>query len=114
LIQAKAAISAGIKTLLEVAECSLSSISHISIAGGLGAHLNLQSARVIGLLPPVDPSKYHVIGNGSLTGASMCMLDPDFISIAETIVNQSTVIELNQTPGFCDHYIDSMCVGWEH
>ena len=48
---AKAAIAAGIETLMEAANVTADEIETLYIAGGFGSHLNVRSAARIGLIP---------------------------------------------------------------
>lgn len=106
--QAKAAILAGVVTLLELAGLEARDLGRIYIAGGFGYHLNLTHAVEIGLLPNVPPERYCVIGNGSLGGASMMLLADDVNPPASFAACQ--MVELNQCESFEDHYIDCMAL----
>lgn len=111
LLQAKAAIAAGIRSLLERAQIEADELDHIYISGGFGYHLNMQHVCAIGLLPTLDAQCYSVLGNGSLGGASLMLLDPKLKAIAERLAAETCSVELNQEPDFEDHYIDSLALG---
>lgn len=107
LIQAKAAISAGVMTLLEEANLEAEDLETVYIAGGFGYHLNCAHAMAVGMMPHVDSSKLLVIGNASLGGASLllqCQTAPSL----DALTKQCRVVELNQINSFEDHYIDCM------
>lgn len=72
---AKAAIAAGISTLLEVSHTSCEEVAHFYLAGGFGSHLNVENAAAIGLFPAALTSKVHVLGNAALAGAAQILLD---------------------------------------
>ena len=57
---AKAAIAAGIRTLLEMTETTEKEIATFYLAGGFGKHLNLDSAARIGLFPASLKDKVKV------------------------------------------------------
>lgn len=107
LIQAKAAIAAGIMTLLELAETAPGELRTIYIAGGFGYHLNVAHAMAVGLLPDVPPERLHVIGNAALGGASL-VLQTEAGPAADALCRDIRVIELNQVESFEDHFIDCM------
>lgn len=107
LIQAKAAISAGVMTLLEVAQIEPEDLQTIYIAGGFGYHLNIAHAMALGMLPDAPGDKVHVIGNSSLGGASLA-LQSTVDTELDALCKNCQIIELNQIDCFEDHFIDSM------
>ena len=107
LIQAKAAIGAGIQTLLEVAGIPPSDLSTLFIAGGFGYHLNINNAARIGLIPDIDADRIRVIGNAALGGASLA-LQCDSLNLWKATTSRVRIIELNQISSFQDHFIETM------
>lgn len=75
VLQAKAAIRAGIEVLLDRAELRGPDLRTIYVAGGFGTRLNVANASAIGLLPEVDPHCVVPLGNTSLAGAAAVVLD---------------------------------------
>lgn len=69
LQMAKAAIRAGMETLLFRSGAALEEIGKVFLAGGFGYYLNLKKAAAIGLLPEEFPAKTILAGNASLNGA---------------------------------------------
>ncbi len=108
LLQAKAAIGAGIETLLETAGISASEISRVYLAGGFGMHLNIANAIAIGLLPGFTPEQVRVVGNTSLAGALLALIDRTTLDEMEALRAQVEVIELNLAEGFEDRYVDHL------
>ncbi|NLN46096.1 MAG: ATP-binding protein [Clostridiaceae bacterium] len=105
---AKAAIAAGIATLLSVAGLQSGDVDEIYLAGGFGNYLDPDSAIAIGLLPREFAGRIRAAGNTSGVGASMCLLSTQALERAETIARQTEYIELSGDPGFSDRYIDEM------
>lgn len=105
LIRAKAAIYAGIKTLLEEVDLSVYDLDKIYIAGGLGRHLYIKNAVVIGMLPDVNINKYFFMGNTSITGAYLSLLSEDKYKQSTKIADQITYIELSVNMKFMDRYV---------
>ncbi len=66
---AKAAVRAGVETLLLRYGVTAEEIHTVYLAGGFGYHINLDKAMGIGLLPEAFKGKIKLIGNGSLQGA---------------------------------------------
>jgi len=108
LLQAKAAIGAGIEILLETAGLRAEDLGHIYLAGGFGMHLNVAHAITIGLLPGCRETQVRVVGNTSLAGALLALVDRSCLDEMENLRAQVDVIELNLADGFEDHYIDHL------
>ena len=108
LLQAKAAIGAGIETLLENASLRAEEISRVYLAGGFGMHLNVPHAIAIGLLPGFSPQQIRVVGNTSLAGALLSLIDRTSLDEMEALREQVEVIELNLADGFEDRYVEHL------
>lgn len=108
LLQAKAAIGAGIDILLESAGIRAADLGRVYLAGGFGMHLNVAHAIAIGLLPGCCESQVRVVGNTALAGALLALVDRNTLEEMETLRTQIEVIELNLMAGFEDHYIDHL------
>lgn len=107
----KAAIAAGIQTLLESAGVSEDQVSSLYIAGGFGSHLNVASAAAIGLIPASLQNRVQVLGNAALTGAAMMLLDQAQKSRAQTLAASSTHVNLGGNPKFNAHYMEQILFG---
>ena len=105
---AKAAIAAGIETLMESAGTSCDEIETLYIAGGFGSHLNVASAAAIGLIPGELAGKVKVIGNASLSGSIRLLLNCGSVAAAEAIAGNSSHVNLGGNPRFNEHYMDQM------
>lgn len=104
---AKAAIAAGIETLLETTKTKESDISRFYICGGFGKHLDLKNAAAIGLIPASFAEKARVLGNAALAGATM-LLDQRKIPVAEALAAASVHVNLGGNPTFNDHFVDNL------
>ncbi len=105
---AKAAIAAGMETLLEAAGLSPEKVDVLYIAGGFGSHLTIDSARAIGLLPRGLTGRVQVLGNAALSGASRVLLDQEGRAELERIAQLSTHVNLGGNPRFNDRYVENM------
>jgi uncharacterized 2Fe-2S/4Fe-4S cluster protein (DUF4445 family) len=110
LLQAKAAIAAGILTLLERVRLQPRDIKTLYLAGGFGTHLNRENAVACGLLPGFDPAQIQPVGNTSLAGAYLAMIDSGIATEMARIADHVQVIELNLEPGFEMSYIDQLAL----
>jgi uncharacterized 2Fe-2S/4Fe-4S cluster protein (DUF4445 family) len=108
LLQAKAAIGAGIDILLAAAGLEASQIGKVYLAGGFGMHVSVPHAIDIGLLPGFGPDQVRVVGNSSLAGAFMALVDRAVFSEMAALRGRTEVLELNLQPGFEDSYIDHL------
>ncbi len=108
LIQAKAAIAAGIEVLLSKHNLGTKDVKTLYLAGGFGMHLNLDSAIRCGMFPGFDPSQIQLVGNTSLAGALLSSLDKTTIDELSRTGKSIEVIELNLEPEFEDIYIDQL------
>ena len=105
---AKAAIAAGIQTLLEATNTAETQIERFYICGGFGSHLNLESAVTIGLIPETLAQKAHVLGNGALSGAAQLLLDRESQQTARMLAEKSVHLNLGGNPKFNENYIEQM------
>ncbi len=105
---AKAAIAAGMETLMVEAGVQARDVGKLYIAGGFGNHLDLRSAAAIGLIPAALTGKAVFIGNGSLAGASELLLRPDSAREAERIASLARHVSLGGCPAFNQAYIEQM------
>ncbi len=108
LLQAKAAIAAGINTLLGLLGVKAADVKRLYLAGGFGMHLSLDHAIGCGLLPGFTPAQIQVVGNTSLGGAFLALNDRSLLTEMKDGCARLESIELNLQPGFEDAYIDEL------
>ncbi len=108
LQNAKAAIAAGIATLVRRAGKGFEDIKKIYLAGGFGSHLNVDSAVKIGLIPVQLKSKVESIGNAAGEGAVETLLSRQMMKQAVHIKGKMEYIELSGSPEFVNEYINCM------
>ncbi len=108
---AKAAIAAGIDTLLETAGISAGEIRILYITGGFGSHLDVASAVKIGLLPEELEKRTLVLGNAALAGAAAVLLDQRAKGELSRIAAISQHVNLGGNPVFNEKYVSNMFLG---
>jgi uncharacterized 2Fe-2S/4Fe-4S cluster protein (DUF4445 family) len=108
LLQAKAAIAAGILTLLRTAGLTPGEVNRLYLAGGFGLHLNVAHAIACGLLPGFRPDQIEVVGNTSLGGAWLALVDRTILPEMIAAASSAEIIELNLDPRFEDTFIDQL------
>lgn len=105
---AKAAIAAGMETLMRSAQTAPEEIGTLYIAGGFGSHLNVDSAATIGLIPDALAGSVRILGNAALAGAARLLLDTDAIARIRAICARATFVNLGGDPLFNELYVDHM------
>ncbi len=105
---AKAAICAGICTLLHEAGLTPDRVDRFVIAGGFGSHIDVANAAAIGLFPPELAEKAEVVGNAALEGAVMMLKRRAFAPESEQIADRMETVELSSNPYFSDQYMEAM------
>jgi uncharacterized 2Fe-2S/4Fe-4S cluster protein (DUF4445 family) len=108
LIRTKAAVYAGCKVLLDSAGLSFFDLDTMIIAGGFGHYIDVEKAKVIGLLPDLPGNKFRFIGNGSLSGAHLVSLDSDIWLEARKISKMMTNVELSNNNRFMEEFVAAM------
>jgi uncharacterized 2Fe-2S/4Fe-4S cluster protein (DUF4445 family) len=108
LLQAKAAIAAGTLTLLERRGLSPADVKTVYLAGGFGTHMSAANAIGCGLLPGFQPQQIQPVGNTSLAGALMALLDAGALAEIARAGRQIEIIELNLDPNFESRFIDQL------
>lgn len=104
----KAAIAAGIETLLLRAKVPPEAVRTLYIAGGFGSHLRIEDAYAIGLLPRSLGGRVSVIGNGALSGAAGMLLDKEQRRLGRALVQKAVPMNLGGDPAFNDRYIEHL------
>lgn len=105
---AKAAIRAGLETLLVRFGISYEDVGEVYVAGGFGYKLDLKKAVEIGMLPEELLDKTVAVGNTSLQGASYLALGRYNIEETEEIAGSAEEISLANDKNFQDFYMEYM------
>ena len=104
-IRAKGAIYSAIDTLLQSVDMTPECIDQVYVAGGIGSGINMKNAVNIGMFPDVELSKYHYIGNSSLTGAYAMVVSDEAIQKTNEVAANMTYLELSTYPGYMDSFV---------
>lgn len=105
---AKAAIRAGMETLLHLYGVSYEELENVYIAGGFGYKINIEKAAGIGLLSEKHKEKIKAVGNSSLKGSVMDLTEQNAGERTKRIVDLAEEITLALCPEFHDLYIENM------
>lgn len=105
---AKAAIRAGIETLLYEADCKYEEVECFYIAGGFGSYVDRASAAGIGLIPRELLDKVCVIGNAAGAGAAMILQSERMRKESLRIAESAETLQLADSAYFAEKYIEYM------
>ena len=108
LQQAKAAVSAGLQTLLHRADLPADGVEVLYTAGGFGSRLNGHNAAAIGLIPRDLATRIRPVGNAALDGAAQLLLDDSACKRITALAANTRTIELASDPYFADLFIEEM------
>jgi uncharacterized 2Fe-2S/4Fe-4S cluster protein (DUF4445 family) len=102
---AKSAIRTGVKLLCAEAGLDEAQIDRFVIAGAFGAYIRVESARAIGLLPPLPPapdgtSRFQQVGNAAGLGVQQMLSSRERRARAAQIARQARYVELSTRSDF--------------
>ncbi len=104
---AKAAIAAGVLSLVKEADMQIEDISCVYLAGGFGNYMSRESAQQIGLLSE-NFRKIVTVGNAAGAGAVMTLFDERHMERMEQLCRSGRHVELGSNPYFMEKYVDCM------
>ncbi len=106
LAQAKGANAAGVRILLDTFGVPLERVSRFFLAGGFSAHLDLDAARRIGLIPNLPDERLVKVGNAALEGASIALLSRARRAVLEEVVQRIEHVRLEAHPRFFELFVE--------
>ena len=78
------------------------------MAGSFGYHLNPENLKCIGLLPAEYTGQITFVGNSSLSGASLAVLNKDILRDMERLTSVIRVLDLGSHPDFSKMFISQL------
>ena len=108
IVRAKAAIYSACALMLDQLGMDFPDLGKIYIAGGFGRFLDLDKAKVIGLIPDLPTEKFQYIGNSSLMGSYMALVSSEFRQKQIDLANRMTYLELSTDPSYMDQYTGAL------
>jgi uncharacterized 2Fe-2S/4Fe-4S cluster protein (DUF4445 family) len=108
LIRAKGAMFAGYQTLLESVGIGFSDLDRIILAGNFGAHIDLERAIAIGLLPDIERDRFYYLGNASMLGCQISLTDYNRFRERTEVRQIMTNLELSDNQNFMNYYIAAL------
>lgn len=108
LLRAKAAIYAGVSILAESVGLPLETVEQVLIGGSFGKYINVEKAVEIGLLPDMSWGHFHFLGNTSVRGAYLALLDHQARVRLSEIAARMTYIELSADNSFYEAFMSAL------
>lgn len=104
LLDSKAAACAAIAVLLKKYRLSVSDIRHVYLAGAFGAFVSVENAVRFGIIPNFLNARFHPIGNGSVAGAYLALINRRLRNEAHEIAQKMVYIDLLVDIDFIQEY----------
>lgn len=108
LLRAKAAIYAGVSILAESVGVPLETVEQVLIGGSFGKYINVEKAVEIGLLPDMPWGHFHFLGNTSVRGTYLALLDHQARVRLSEIAARMTYIELSADNSFYEAFMSAL------
>ncbi len=105
---AKAAIRAGVETLLHELNITTNDIDNLYLAGAFGNYISPAGALRIGLIPQLAVEKIIPVGNAAGTGAHMVLINHQARRRAEKLASGINYVELAGRTDFQDTFAEYM------
>ncbi len=106
LAQAKGANVAGLYIIMERCGRRFEDLDVFYLAGGFGRHIDVDSARRIGLIPNLPDEKIRQVGNAAIEGASIALLSSTRRAALEALVRGVTHVRLETHPSFFNYFVE--------
>lgn len=105
---AKAAVAAGIASLVREAGLDAGEVDELVVGGAFGAHMRAAAAARIGLFPQELLPCVRMVGNCAGAGACAALLSSEARDRMAQVARAARYIELSLDPGFSEDYIEAM------
>jgi uncharacterized 2Fe-2S/4Fe-4S cluster protein (DUF4445 family) len=110
LIRTKGAIYSACSLLLKNVGLSFDEIDAFYIAGGFGKYLDIENAIRIGLFPDINREKFSYLGNTSLSGAYLILINDRNRELVKHLSEKMTYLELNTEPDYMNEYMGALFI----
>ena len=106
--RAKAAIGAGIVSLLKIAHMLPTDLQRICVCGAFGHFLHIANAQAVGLLPAISAEKIALFGHAALTGCEILLFSAQQRGILDDVRHKANIVNLAALPEFEDLFIQNL------
>ena len=108
LLRAKAAIYAGFTILADGVGFPMEMIERVLVGGSFGKYINVEKAVQIGLLPDMPWENFDFLGNTSVKGSYLALIDYKLRQQITEIAAKMTYVELSADNKFYDAFMSAM------
>jgi uncharacterized 2Fe-2S/4Fe-4S cluster protein (DUF4445 family) len=105
---AKAAVAAGIGSMLDDIGADLGDVESVFLAGGFGSYLRPSSAAAIGLIPPALLPRVQAVGNAAGHGAVRMLLFKNEAKDLTSLAGSVRYLELSGSDFFRDRFVEEL------
>ncbi len=102
---AKGSIATGIKVLMDILGVRTDDLDEVLLGGSFGSYLNPESAKIIGLVPPVQVDRIIAVGNSAGEGAKIALLSYRERQVAFELPSRIEYVELSGRSDFNDAFV---------
>ncbi len=103
-LRSKAAMFSSLYVIVKSVGLNFKDINKVYISGAFGKGIDAQKAMRIGMIPKIDIDKFIPLGNSSLRGAEMLLMNRDLLGDIEQICNLITYKEMNTESEFMKEF----------
>ncbi len=107
-LRSKAALFTSIHILIKSVGLSFSDLQKVYVCGAFGAHINVDKAISIGMLPDIDRERFIILGNSSLAGTEKLLGDRGLLPEIDRISSLITYREMNTDGDFLREFPAAM------
>jgi uncharacterized 2Fe-2S/4Fe-4S cluster protein (DUF4445 family) len=108
LQSAKGAIATGIEVAMAELGVGADGLDEVMLAGSFGTYIHPESARVVGLVPPVAVERIRAVGNAASEGAKMALMSFREREVAFELPSFVEYLELSGATDFNDRFIRNL------
>ncbi len=105
---AKAAICAGVYTLLDEYDIGVDDVESLYIAGGFGSHIDIANAMRIGIFPAELIDRTESVGNSAGEGAAAVLVSTEARKSLVEVMDKCDYVELSTSAKFNEYYVEQM------
>ncbi len=109
-MKSKAAMFTLLLVLTRSVGISFGDIEHVYVSGALGTGINPKKAAGIGMLPAWRAEIVKPLGNSSLAGARMLLLDGGLVDGVNDLVGKITYKHMHDDPEFMKEYLGAVFI----
>ncbi len=109
-LRSKAAMFSSLRVMVKAVGLCFRDIARFYVSGALGTGIDTDKAIRIGFIPDIDRSRFIALGNSSLAGAEMLLLDSALIKDIDAICAMVTYREMNTDGEFMREFPAAMFI----